>query len=157
MSKIIGIDLGTTFSEVAVIENRKPVIIPVDGEWLVPSVVGLSADTGEIIVGWPARNQSILDPENTVRSVKRKIGSTEKGRLGDREYRPQEISAFILRKLKLAAEQYLRQPVSRAVITVPAHFSDAQRQATKDAGEIAGLEVVRIINEPTAAALAFGM
>lgn len=157
MSKIIGIDLGTTFSEVAVIENRKPVIIPVDGQRLVPSVVGLSADTGEILVGWPARNQCILDPENTVRSIKRRMGTEERVRLGDREYLPQEISALILRKLKLAAEEYLREPVARAVITVPAHFSDAQRQATKDAGEIAGLEVVRIINEPTAAALAFGM
>src|SRR5713101_8084129 len=137
MSKIIGIDLGTTFSEVAVIQNHKPVIIPVDGERLLPSVVGLSVETGEIVVGWPARNQVILDPENTVRSIKRKMGTQDKVRLGDREYLPQEISAFILRKLKSAAEQYLREPVTQAVITVPAHFSDAQRQATKDAGEIA--------------------
>ncbi|MBI1745646.1 MAG: Hsp70 family protein [Acidobacteria bacterium] len=157
MSRIIGIDLGTTFSEVAVIEHHNPVVIPVDGDRLMPSVVGLSAETGEILVGWPARNQLILDPENTIRSIKRKMGSNEKVRLGDREYLPQEISALILRRLKLAAETYLQQPVTQAVITVPAHFSDAQRQATKDAGGIAGLEVVRIINEPTAAALAFGL
>jgi len=155
MDKIIGIDLGTTNSVVAVVENGRPKIIPGEnGERLLPSVVGLSP-THEILVGQPAKNQYVAEPENTIRSIKRKMGSPDRVRMGDREYLPQEISAFILRELKRRAEKYLGGPVERAVITVPAYFTDAQRQATKDAGEIAGLEVVRIINEPTAAALAY--
>ncbi len=157
MSKIIGIDLGTTNSEVALIENGKPIIIPdEDGQTIVPSVVG-SSPSGELLVGTLAKNQFIAEPENTVKSIKRKMGTEAKVSLGGRTYTPQEISAFVLRKLKEMAERYLGERVEKAVITVPAYFSDAQRQATKDAGEIAGLEVVRIINEPTAAALAYGL
>lgn len=157
MSNIIGIDLGTTNSAVAILENGRPVIIPDEqGNRLLPSVVGLSP-TGEILVGIPAKNQFVVEPENTVRSIKRQMGSMEKVRMGNREYLPQEISAIILRRLKQIAERHLGTEVTQAVITVPAYFSDAQRQATKDAGEIAGLEVLRIINEPTAAALAYGL
>ncbi|MFQ6054025.1 MAG: Hsp70 family protein, partial [Candidatus Bathyarchaeia archaeon] len=157
MSKIIGIDLGTTYSEVAVIENGRPVIIPdEDGGRIIPSVVGVSP-SGELLVGTPAKNQYIAEPENTVKSIKRKMGTDAKVSIGGRSYTPPEISAFILRKLKGMAERYLGEKVEKAVITVPAYFSDASRQATKDAGEIAGLEVVRIINEPTAAALAYGL
>ena len=157
MSKIIGVDLGTTNSEVAVIEDGKPIIIPdEDSQTIVPSVVGISP-SGELLVGSLARNQCIAEPENTVRSIKRKMGTEAKVSLGGRSYKPQEISAFILRKLKEMAERYLGEKVEKVVITVPAYFSDAQRQATRDAGEIAGLEVVRIINEPTAAALAYGL
>lgn len=156
MGKIVGIDLGTTNSEVAVIQEGKPFVIPDNsGEVILPSVVGISPATGELLVGRPARNQYIAEPENTVKSIKRKMGSDEKITMGEREYTPPEISAFILRKLKEIAESYLQEEVDRAVITVPAYFSDAQRKATRDAGEIAGLEVVRIINEPTAAALAY--
>lgn len=126
------------------------------GEKLLPSVVGLDP-AGKLLVGTPARNQYVVAPERTIKSIKRKMGSPERVKLGDREYTPQEISAFILRELKHRAESVLRRPVRKAVITVPARFTDAQRQATKDAGEIAGLEVVRIINEPTAAALAYGL
>ncbi len=154
MSKIIGIDLGTTNSEVAVVKDGKPMIIPVEGEYILPSFVGIG-NGDRILVGKAAKNQYILDPENTIRSIKRKMGSNEKVRLGQREYFPQEISAFILKKLKMTAEDFLKEPVEKAVITVPAYFSDAQRQATKEAGEIAGLEVVRIINEPTAASLSY--
>lgn len=157
MSKIIGIDLGTTNSAVAIVEEGRPVIIPDEqGNCILPSVVGLSP-AGELLVGIPAKNQFVVEPENTIRSIKRKMGSMEKVRMGDREYLPQEISAIIVRRLKQIAERYLGTEVTQAVITVPAYFSDAQRQATKDAGEIAGLEVLRIINEPTAAALAYGL
>ena len=151
---IIGIDLGTTNSEVAVVQDGRPVIIKVDGAKILPSVVGL-ADDGALLVGNAARNQYTLYPERTVRSVKRRMGEDTRLEMGDKSYSPQEISALILRRLKQAAEQHLGEPVSKAVITVPAYFSDAQRQATRDAGELAELEVVRIINEPTAAALAY--
>jgi molecular chaperone DnaK len=156
MSKIVGIDLGTTNSSVAVVIDGKPQIIPDEyGQKLLPSVVGISPEE-EFLVGQAARNQYILYPEQTVRSIKRKMGSDYEVELAGKRYKPQEISAFILRKLKKMAEDFLGEAVEKAVITVPAYFSDAQRQATKDAGEIAGLEVVRIINEPTAAALAYG-
>lgn len=154
-SKIIGIDLGTTNSEVAVLEQGRPVVIAdSNGSRLLPSVVGLG-DKGELLVGEAALNQWILYPERTVKSIKRKMGSEERVSLGGQSYTPQEISAMILRTLKQRAEAHLGQPVSQAVITVPAYFNDAQRQATREAGEIAGLQVVRIINEPTAAALVY--
>lgn len=157
MGQIIGIDLGTTNSEVAVIVDGQPFIIAdVSGSEILPSVVGLSA-TGELLVGEVARNQYVVAPDRTIRSVKRLMGTDERIKLGDETYRPQEISAVILRRLKEIAEEHLGEPVDQAVITVPAYFSDKQRQATKDAGEIAGLDVVRIINEPTAAALAYGL
>ncbi|MBI3950969.1 MAG: Hsp70 family protein [Acidobacteria bacterium] len=156
MSKTIGIDLGTTFSAVAIVENGRPRLITRRDERLVPSVVGLD-EAGRIIVGQAALNQYVLAPERTIRSVKRRMGSAERLKLGEREYLPQEISAFILRYLAQMAEEALGYRVKRAVITVPAYFNDAQRQATKEAGELAGLEVVRIINEPTAAALAYGL
>lgn len=155
MSKhIIGIDLGTTNSEVAVVENGKPRLIEVDASPILPSVVGLTED-GNLLVGREARNQYVLYPERTIRSIKRRMGQDQKVTMGEQEYSPQEVSALILRRLKQAAERHLGEPVERAVITVPAYFSDAQRQATRDAGALAGLEVVRIINEPTAAALAY--
>ncbi len=156
MSRTVGIDLGTTNSLVAIVENGRPRVLARGDERLVPSVVGLS-DDGRIIVGQTALNQYVLAPERTVRSIKRKMGSDERVKLGDREYSPEEISAFILRHLKAMAEELLGEPVDRAVITVPAFFNDAQRQATKRAGELAGLDVLRIINEPTAAALAYGI
>lgn len=152
----MGIDLGTTYSAVATIKNGTPTILPKGDQRIVPSVVGISPED-ELIVGTPARNQFIVTPERTVRSIKRKMGSDERVEMAGKTYTPQEISAFILRDLKTVAESNLGQPVEKAVITVPAYFNDAQRQATKDAGEIAGLEVVRIINEPTAAALAYGL
>ena len=152
----MGIDLGTTYSLVATIRGGRPVVLAYDGEKLLPSVVGLDP-SGKMLVGTPARNQFVLAPDRTIKSIKRKMGSPERVQLGDRQYSPQVISAFILRELKRRAESVLGHPVRRAVITVPARFADAQRQATKDAGEIAGLEVVRIINEPTAAALAYGL
>jgi molecular chaperone DnaK (HSP70) len=151
---IIGIDLGTTNSEVAVVRDGRPEILAIDGAKLLPSVVGLG-DDGNLLVGQAARNQYTLYPERTIRSVKRRMGEDAHLNLGEQSYRPQEISALILKRLKQAAEQHLGAPVGKAVITVPAYFSDAQRQATRDAGELAGLEVVRIINEPTAAALAY--
>ncbi|NBC13805.1 MAG: Hsp70 family protein [Gammaproteobacteria bacterium] len=151
---IIGIDLGTTNSEVAVVQDGRPQVLEVDGGKLLPSVVGL-ADDGTLLVGQAARNQYTLYPERTIRSVKRRMGEDAHLSLGEQSYRPQEISALILKRLKRAAEEALGQAVAKAVITVPAYFSDAQRQATRDAGELAGLEVVRIINEPTAAALAY--
>ncbi len=151
---IIGIDLGTTNSEVAVVEAGRSRIIEVDGAKLLPSVVGL-ADDGALLVGQAARNQYALYPERTIRSIKRRMGEDTKVAMGAKSYTPQEISALILARLKQAAERDLGQAVTKAVITVPAYFSDAQRQATRDAGELAGLEVVRIINEPTAAALAY--
>lgn len=156
MSKIVGIDLGTTNSLVAIVENGHPRVLARDGQRLIPSVVGLT-DDGRMVVGQEALNQYALAPERTVRSVKRKMGTGEMIMLGEREYAPEEISAFILRSLKQLAEEALNDKVERAVITVPAYFNDTQRNATKRAGELAGLEVVRIINEPTAAALAYGV
>ncbi len=157
MSKVIGIDLGTTNSCVAVMEGSEPVVIPsAEGERTTPSVVGFSK-AKERLVGRVARRQAITNPDRTVLSIKRKMGTDFKVSIDDNKYTPQEISAFILQKLKADAEGYLGQKVTQAVITVPAYFTDAQRQATKDAGKIAGLEVLRIINEPTAAALAYGL
>ena len=157
MGKIIGIDLGTTNSCVAVFEGGKPVVIPnPEGARTTPSVVAVSK-TGERLVGQVAKRQAISNPDRTVMSIKRRMGTNDRVSLGDKKYSPQEISAMILQKLKSDAEAYLGTPVTQAVITVPAYFSDAQRQATKDAGKIAGLEVMRIINEPTAAALAYGL
>ncbi len=157
MGKIIGIDLGTTNSCVAVFEGGEPIVITnPEGARTTPSVVSFSK-TGERMVGQVAKRQSITNPERTVISVKREMGSAYKVQIDDTSYTPQEISAMILQKLKADAEAYLGSPVTQAVITVPAYFSDAQRQAPKDAGKIAGLEVMRIINEPTAAALAYGM
>jgi molecular chaperone DnaK len=185
MARAVGIDLGTTLSEVAVVEGGQPVIIPgQDGQRLLPSVVAVSKK-GERLVGWAARRQAVTNPENTVYSIKRFMGrkfGEPHGRelpveedakrmtyrvtqapngdvrvvMGGKEYSPPEISAMILQRLKADAEAYLGEPVTEAVITVPAYFNDAQRQATKDAGEIAGLKVLRIINEPTASALAYG-
>ena len=157
MSKIIGIDLGTTNSCVAVMEGGEPVVIPnAEGSRTTPSVVGFNKE-GERLVGRVAKNQAIQYPDRTIASIKRKMGTNEKVTVDGKQYTPQEISAMILQKLKADAESYLGETVSQAVITVPAYFSDAQRQATKDAGRIAGLEVLRIINEPTAASLAYGL
>ena len=157
MGKIIGIDLGTTNSCVAVFEGGEPTVIPnPEGARTTPSVVAFSK-TGERMVGQVAKRQAITNPDRTVMSIKREMGHNYKVTIDDKQYTPQEISAMILQKLKSDAEAYLGSPVTQAVITVPAYFSDAQRQATKDAGKIAGLEVMRIINEPTAAALAYGM
>lgn len=157
MSKIIGIDLGTTNSCVAVMEGGKSVVIAnAEGGRTTPSVVAFSK-TGERMVGQVAKRQAITNPDRTIISIKRKMGSNEKVAIDGKEYTPQEISAMVLQKLKTDAEAYLGEPVKEAVITVPAYFSDAQRQATKDAGRIAGLDVKRIINEPTAAALAYGV
>ncbi|MBE7037318.1 MAG: molecular chaperone DnaK [Ruminococcaceae bacterium] len=157
MAKIIGIDLGTTNSCVAVMEGGESVVIPnPEGARTTPSVVAFTK-TGERLVGQVAKRQAITNPDNTVSSIKREMGTDFKVSIEDKNYTPQEISAMILQKLKADAESYLGETVTQAVITVPAYFSDAQRQATKDAGKIAGLEVLRIINEPTAAALAYGM
>ncbi|MFQ7317189.1 MAG: molecular chaperone DnaK [Massilimicrobiota timonensis] len=157
MSKIIGIDLGTTNSCMAFIENGKTSIIPnSEGAKTTPSIVAFTND-GQRLVGESAKRQAITNPMGTIASIKREMGTNYKKKIGHREYTPQEISAMILQKLKLDAENYLGEPVKQAVITVPAYFNDAQRQATKDAGKIAGLEVLRIINEPTAAALAYGL
>lgn len=157
MSKIIGIDLGTTNSVVAYLEGGEPVIIPnTEGGRLTPSVVGFSK-TGELLVGAIAKRQAISNPDRTVTSIKRQMGTSHKVRIDKKEYTPQEISSMILRKLKQDAEAYLGTTIEKAIITVPAYFTDSQRQATKDAGAIAGLEVLRIINEPTAAALAYGL
>ena len=157
MGKIIGIDLGTTNSCVAVMEGGKPVVIPnSEGNRTTPSVVAFSKD-GERLVGQIAKRQAITNPDHTIMSIKRKMGTAEKVKIDDDSFTPQEISAMILQKLKADAESYLGTKVNQAVITVPAYFNDSQRQATKDAGKIAGLDVLRIINEPTAAALAFGM
>ncbi|RLC77082.1 MAG: molecular chaperone DnaK, partial [Chloroflexi bacterium] len=180
--KILGIDLGTTNSVMAVMEGGEPVVIPnAEGDRLTPSVVAINPKTGERLVGKLAKRQAITNPENTIFSIKRLMGrkyndpEVQKARkilpykiiekpngdawviMGDREYSPPEISAMILQKLKQDAEAYLGEKITKAVITVPAYFNDAQRQATKDAGRIAGLEVLRIINEPTASALAYGM
>ncbi len=157
MGKIIGIDLGTTNSCVAVMEGGEPVVIPnSEGNRTTPSVVAFSKD-GERLVGQIAKRQAVTNPEHTIMSIKRKMGTAEKVSIDGDKFSPQEISAMILQKLKADAESYLGSTVTQAVITVPAYFNDSQRQATKDAGKIAGLEVLRIINEPTAAALAFGM
>jgi molecular chaperone DnaK len=161
MSKIIGIDLGTSNSAAAVMEGGKPVIIPsAEGNSIAgkafPSYVAFTKD-GQLLVGEPARRQAVTNPEGTVFEAKRNMGKSHKYTLNSKEYTPEQISAFILQKIKKDAESYVGGPVSKAVITVPAYFDDAQRQATKNAGEIAGLEVVRIINEPTAAALAYGI
>ena len=157
MAKIIGIDLGTTNSCVSVIEGGEPVVIPnAEGARTTPSVVAFSKD-GERMVGNVAKRQAITNPERTISSIKRHMGSDYKVNIDGKAYTPQEISAIILQKLKTDAESYLGEKVTEAVITVPAYFTDAQRQATKDAGKIAGLDVKRIINEPTAAALAFGI
>ncbi len=157
MGKIIGIDLGTTNSCVAVYEGGEPVVITnAEGARTTPSVVAFSK-TGERMVGQVAKRQAITNPDRTVISIKRDMGTDRKVTIDDKTYTPQEISAMILQKLKTDAENYLGTPVTEAVITVPAYFSDAQRQATKDAGKIAGLDVKRIINEPTAAALAYGV
>jgi molecular chaperone DnaK len=152
----IGIDLGTTFSAMAVLEGGKPNIITnAEGTRTTPSVIHIK--DGEIIVGQIARNQAIVDPSHTIRSIKRKMGTSEKIEVDGKEYTPEQISAMVLQKIKKDAEAYLGQPVQNAVVTVPAYFDDAQRQATKNAGEIAGLNVLRIINEPTAAALSYGL
>lgn len=157
MGKIIGIDLGTTNSCVAVLEGGEPVVIPnSEGARTTPSVVAFSK-TGELLVGQVAKRQAITNPDRTILSIKRHMGTNYKVNIDGKDYTPQEISAMILRKLKADAEAYIGEPVTQAVITVPAYFTDAQRQATKDAGRIAGLEVLRIINEPTAASLAYGI
>ena len=157
MPKAVGIDLGTTNSVVSVLEAGEPVVIPnAEGGRTTPSVVGFSK-TGEVLVGEVAKRQAITNPDRTIRSVKRHMGSSWTIEIDDKKYRPQEISARILQKLKRDAESYLGEAVNQAVITVPAYFDDAQRTATKEAGQIAGLEVLRIINEPTAAALAYGL
>ncbi|MEB3100712.1 molecular chaperone DnaK [Ferviditalea candida] len=157
MGKVIGIDLGTTNSCVAVMEGGEAIVIPnAEGNRTTPSVVGFKKD-GERIVGETAKRQSITNPDRTIISIKRHMGTNYKVKIDEKEYTPQEISAMILQKLKADAEAYLGETVTQAVITVPAYFNDSQRQATKDAGKIAGLEVLRIVNEPTAAALAYGL
>lgn len=157
MAKVIGIDLGTTNSCVAVMEGGEPTVIAnAEGNRTTPSVVAFSK-TGERLVGQVAKRQAITNPERTVISIKRDMGTDRKVKVDDKQFTPQEISAMVLQKLKADAEGYLGETITQAVITVPAYFSDAQRQATKDAGKIAGLEVMRIINEPTAAALAYGL
>ncbi|MCS7308603.1 MAG: molecular chaperone DnaK [Armatimonadota bacterium] len=157
MGKTVGIDLGTTNSVVAVMEGGEPVVIPnAEGSRLTPSVVAFTK-TGERLVGAAAKRQAIINPDRTIISIKRKMGTRERIRIDDKEYTPEEISAMILQKLKADAEAYLGEKVEAAVITVPAYFNDAQRTATKNAGEIAGLKVLRIINEPTAASLAYGL
>ena len=157
MAKVIGIDLGTTNSCVAVMEGGEAVVITnQEGARTTPSVVGF-AKNGERLVGQLAKRQAVSNPENTIASIKRHMGSDYKVTVEGKAYTPQEISAMVLQKIKADAEAYLGETVSQAVITVPAYFTDAQRQATKDAGAIAGLEVLRIINEPTAAALAYGV
>src|SRR4051794_27597898 len=155
METIIGIDLGTTNSEVAVIRDGRPVVLTDEaGDPILPSIVGLDPN-GRLLVGRAARNQFVLAPQHTIRSIKRQMGQEITVTLGDQEYSPQEISAIILRTLKQRAEAALGHPVKKAVITVPAFFNEGQREATREAGELAGLEVVRIINEPTAAVLTY--
>ena len=162
MAKIIGIDLGTSNSAASVLEGGRPVIIPsaegttVGGGKAFPSYVAFSKD-GQLIVGEPARRQAISNPEGTVTAFKRKMGTDYKYRLHGKEYTPQQLSAFLLQKIKRDAEAFLGEKVEKAVITVPAYFNDNQRAATKDAGTIAGLNVLRVVNEPTAAALAYGL
>jgi len=157
MAKVVGIDLGTTNSGIAYMLAGKPTMIPnAEGQRLTASVVGIT-QKGEVVVGELAKRQAVSMPERTVRSIKRKMGQDYKLKIGDKEYSPQEISAMILTKMKRDAEAFLGESITQAVITVPAYFNDSQRQATKDAGKIAGLEVLRIVNEPTASALAYGM
>ena len=156
MEMILGIDLGTTNSEVSVIRDNEIIVIEKDGRKLLPSVVGID-QAGKLLVGNAAKNQAILYPEQTVKSIKRRMGEDAKIQLGDRQYTPPEISAMILRTLRSHAEEYLSQNIAKAVITVPAFFNDAQREATRLAGELAGLDVVRIINEPTAASFVYGI
>ena len=157
MGKIIGIDLGTTNSCVAVMEGGQPTVIAnTEGARTTPSVVAFTK-AGERLVGEPAKRQAVTNAERTISSIKREMGTDYRVKIDDKKYSPQEISAMILQKLKADAEGYLGDKVTEAVITVPAYFNDAQRQATKDAGKIAGLDVKRIINEPTAAALAYGL
>ncbi|MFZ2259971.1 MAG: Hsp70 family protein, partial [Luteococcus japonicus] len=157
MARAVGIDLGTTNSVVAVLEGGDPTVIPnAEGARTTPSVVAFSK-TGEVLVGEVAKRQAVTNIDRTIRSVKRHMGTDWSIKIDDKDYKPQQISAFVLQKLKRDAEAYLGEPVTNAVITVPAYFSDAERQATKEAGEIAGLTVDRIINEPTAAALAYGL
>jgi molecular chaperone DnaK len=157
MAKVVGIDLGTTNSVIAVMDVNEATVIPnAEGERITPSVVGFSK-TGERLVGRVAKRQAITNPDRTVVSIKRQMGTDYKVKIDDKNYTPQEISAMILQKMKTDAEAYLGEKITQAVVTVPAYFTDAQRQATKDAGKIAGLEVLRIINEPTAAALAYGL
>ena len=157
MGKIIGIDLGTTNSCVAVMEGGEPVVISnSEGARTTPSVVSFQAN-GERLVGQVAKRQAITNPDRTIMSIKREMGTDHKINIDGKSHTPQEISAYILQKIKADAEAYLGETVTEAVITVPAYFNDSQRQATKDAGKIAGLEVKRIINEPTAAALAYGL
>ena len=154
---VIGIDLGTTNSCVATLEGGQPVVIPnSEGSRTTPSVVAFSKE-GERLVGITAKRQAVTNSDRTVMSVKREMGTDWSKQIDDDEYTPQEVSAFVLQKLKADAEEYLGKEVKQAVITCPAYFSDAQRKATQDAGRIAGLEVLRIINEPTAAALAYGV
>ena len=153
MGKVIGIDLGTTFSCVAIMEGGKPVVIPnAEGARTTPSVVAFKPNK-EVIVGQIARRQAITNPTRTIMSIKRQMGTDFKVNIDNKDYTPQEISALILQKLKADAEAYVGEKITEAVITVPAYFNDSQRQATKDAGRIAGLDVKRIINEPTAASL----
>ena len=159
--KILGIDLGTTNSAAAVMEAGRALVIPsAEGQTIAgkmfPSVVAFTKE-GQLLVGEPAVRQSITNPEGTIREIKRKMGTDYKVSIYGKEYTPQQISAFILKKIKKDTETFLGQPIKKAVITVPAHFNDNQRQATKDTGEIAGFEVERIINEPTAASLAYGL
>ena len=157
MAKIIGIDLGTTNSVVSVMEGGEPVIIPnAEGQRTTPSVVAFTKE-GERLVGQVAKNQAQRNPDRTITSIKREMGSNNKHVIDGKAYTPPEVSAMILQKLKADAEAYLGETVTQAVVTVPAYFSDSQRQATKDAGRIAGLQVDRIINEPTAASLAYGL
>src|SRR5881628_2605203 len=157
MPKAVGIDLGTTNSVVAVLEAGEPTVIPnAEGGRTTPSVVGFSK-SGEVLVGEVAKRQAITNPDRTIRSVKREMGTSWSSEIDGKKYTPQEISARVLMKLKRDAEAYLGETITDAVITTPAYFNDAQRQATKEAGEIAGLEVQRIVNEPTAAALAYGL
>ncbi len=155
--KVLGIDLGTTFSCMSIMEAGKPIVIPnAEGGRTTASIVAFTKE-GERLVGSLAKRQAVTNPQRTIQSIKRKMGTTEKIKIDDKSYSPQEISAMILQKLKIDAEAYLGEKISKAVITVPAYFNDAQRQATKDAGKIAGLDVLRIINEPTASALAYGI
>ena len=157
MGKIIGIDLGTTNSCVAVMEGGEPIIIPNrEGNRTTPSVVAFTKE-GERLAGETAKRQAITNPDRTISSIKREMGKNYKKNIDGKDYTPQDISAMILQKLKTDAEAYLGETITDAVITVPAYFTDAQRQATKDAGKIAGLNVLRIINEPTAASLAYGL
>src|SRR2546426_7583282 len=158
MAKVVGIDLGTTNSVVATVEGGEPVVIPnAEGSRITPSVVAF-AKNGDVLTGEIAKRQAITNPDRTIRSVKRQMGRKDWSfKVDDKDYTPQQISAFILQKLRRDAESYLGDTVTEAVITVPAYFDDSQRQATKEAGEIAGLNVLRIINEPTAAALAYGL